>query len=75
MTRAKAAFAPTFTRAMYTVPEWAEACGIGETRVREHIADGNLVPSYLDPVESGKRRTMYIPLEEGLRWIRTLPTE
>ena len=70
MTRATAPFAPTFTRANYTVAEWAEACGVGETRIREALADGNLVPTYFDPPETAKRRTTYISLEDGLHWLR-----
>jgi predicted transcriptional regulator len=58
-----------FTRTAYTVAEWAQACGLGETTIREHIANGNLVASYPTKAKA------IIPLEEGLRWLRTLPTE
>ncbi|MCU1409479.1 MAG: hypothetical protein JWR04_186 [Rhodoglobus sp.] len=68
MTRAKKTVAMTFTRTAYTVAEWAEACGVGETTIREHITDGNLVPAY--PTSRA-----IIPIEEGLRWLRTLPSE
>lgn len=74
MTRSTVAFSPSFTRVQYTVAEWSVACGLGETKVRDHIESGNLVPHYLDE-DKGQRRTKYISLEEGLRWIRTLPRE
>lgn len=61
-------FTVTFTRPSYTVAEWAEACGIGETTIREHEKDGKLTFSY-------PNTKAIITLEEGLRWLRTLPTE
>lgn len=58
-----------FTRPAYTVKEFAEACGLGETTIRDHIELGNLVPSYPTKTKA------IIPLEEGLRWLRSLPTD
>lgn len=57
-----------FTRPAYTLNEWAEACGLGRTTIREHIDANNLVPSY-------PNSKPIITLEEGLRWLRTLPSE
>jgi hypothetical protein len=61
-------FVITFDRAAYSVPEWAKACGRGETVVYKHIEAGNLVPQYPDS-------KAMITLEEGLRWLRSLPDE
>ncbi len=58
----------TFDRPAYTVKEWAQACGLGETTIRDHIEAHNLVPSY-------PNSKAIITLEEGLRWLRTLPAE
>lgn len=59
----------TFDRPAYTVAQWAKAVGLGETTIRQHIDNKTLIPSY--PTES----KMIITLEEGLRWLRTLPNE
>jgi predicted transcriptional regulator len=69
MTRSSRPIELTFTRTAYTVAEWAAACGLGETTIRQHIEDGNLVPSYPTKTKA------IIPVEEGMRWLRTLPTE
>lgn len=62
------AFVVTFSRPSYTVKEWAQACGYGETTIREAEEAGELAFSYANskPV---------VTLEEGLRWLRSLPTE
>jgi hypothetical protein len=59
----------TFDRPAYTVAQWAKAVGLGETTIRDHIDAGNLVVSYPTKTKA------IIPLEEGLRWLRTLPTD
>lgn len=59
---------PKFTKLAYTVKEFAQATGYGETTIREHIADNNLTLSYANSKGT-------IALEEGLRWLRSLPTE
>lgn len=61
-------FTVTFTRPSYTVVEWAEACGIGETTIREHERAGNLTFSY-------PNSKAIITLEEGMRWLRSLPSQ
>ena len=61
-------FVITFDRAAYSVAEWAKACGRGETLIRNHIHQGTLVPQYPDS-------KALITLEEGLRWLRSLPAE
>lgn len=53
----------------YSVANWAAACDLGETTIREHIADSNLVTRY--PTTS----KAIVTLEDGLAWLRTLPTE
>lgn len=62
-------FQISFTRPAFTVAEFAKACGLGETTIREHIAANKLVLSY------PTRTKGIITLEEGLRWLRTLPSE
>lgn len=58
-----------FTKPAYSVKEFAEAVGLGETTIRDHINDGNLVSKW--PTKTKQ----IITLEEGLRWLRTLPDE
>lgn len=62
------AFEITFDRPAYTVAEFARAVGLGETTIREHIEDNKLIASY-------PNSKAIITLEEGLRWLRTLPNE
>jgi len=57
-----------FGRTAFTVKEWADLCSVSETTIRDHIEDNNLVPFRPRP-----RKTL-IPLDEGLRWLRALPT-
>ena len=61
-------FVITFDRTSYTVAEWARACGLGETTIRDHIKGGYLIPQY-------PNSKAIITLEEGLRWLRSLPAE
>ena len=75
MTGTKAPFVPTLTRVSYSVAEFADVCGMSEQVIRDHIAAGNLVPTYTAPAENRVRRKTYITLEEGLRWLRELPNE
>ncbi len=60
---------PRFGRTAFTVKEWADLCSVSETTIRDHIEAHNLVPFRPRP-----RKTL-IPLDEGLRWLRTLPTD
>lgn len=68
MTRPKPPIPITFTKASYTIAEWAQACSIGETAIREEIKENRLVARY--PNSKG-----VIALEDGLSWLRNLPTE
>jgi hypothetical protein len=58
-----------FERPAYTVPEWAKACGLGETTIREHQADSRLLFRYPN------RRKPIVFVEDGVDWLRSLPTE
>lgn len=52
----------------YTYVEAAEACGVGETRIKEAVRNGELVARYPSsrPV---------ITRDELDEWLRSLPTE
>lgn len=52
----------------YSIPNFAQAVDLSIQQVRNHIAAGELVPSY-----SGAKPL--IMREEGERWLRSLPAE
>lgn len=59
---------PGLDKLAYSIPNFAKAVDMSIEKVRQHIAKGALVPSYVD----------YKPLimrEEGERWLRSLPAE
>lgn len=58
-----------FTRPAYTVAEFAKAVGLGETTIREHIDRNELVTVW--PTKTKQ----IVTLEDGLRWLRSLPNE
>lgn len=55
-------------RLAYTYPMAAAVASISTEKIRQHIARGTLVPSYVD----SKPVIMH---EELVRWLRTLPAE
>lgn len=59
---------PVLDKLAYSIPNFAKAVDVSIEKVRQHIARGNLVRTYIDtkPV---------IMREEGLRWLRSLPSE
>ncbi len=52
----------------YSIPNFAKAVDLSVEGVRQHIRDGNLVPSY-------SKSKPLIMREEGERWLRSLPSE
>lgn len=58
-----------FTRPAYSVKEFAEAVGLSETVIRDHIAAGDLISVW--PTKTKQ----IVRLEDGLKWLETLPTE
>lgn len=56
------------TQLAYSIPNFAKACDISVTTVREHIDHGNLIPGYVNtkPI---------ISKAEGERWLASLPSE
>lgn len=52
----------------YTIEEFAAATGYGRTTIDEAIARGDLIASYAN-------KKGVIDIDEGRRWIKTLPTE
>lgn len=56
------------TRPAYSVKEWAQACGVGEDAIRSHINNSRLIARY-------PTRKAIIFVEDGLEWLRSLPTE
>lgn len=61
-------FVIKFDRPAYTRVEWAKACGYGITTIKDAITDGKLVESFANTKG-------VITLEEGMRWLRSLPQE
>lgn len=52
----------------YSIPNFAKAVDLSIEKVRQHIAKGELVPSYVDSKPLIRR-------EEGERWLRARPAE
>jgi len=52
----------------YSIPNAAQAVDLSVTKIREEIAANRLIPSY-----AGTKPI--IPLEELVRWLRSLPQE
>jgi hypothetical protein len=52
----------------YSIPNFAKAVDLSIEAVRQHIREGNLVPSY-------SKSKPLIMREEGERWLRSLPAE
>lgn len=59
---------PTLDKLAYTIPNFADAVDLGIEKIRQHIARGELVPSYVDSKP-------LIMREEGERWLRSRPAE
>ena len=55
-------------RLAYTVPQLAEALGLSDQQIYNHIARGDLTPKY-----SGRKRI--IPVAEAQRFMAELPDE
>lgn len=58
----------TLDKIAYSIPNFAAAVDLSIEKVRQHIARGELVPSYVDSKP-------LIMREEGERWLRSRPTE
>jgi len=58
-----------FSRPAYSVAEFASAVGLSETVIRDHINAGDLVTVW--PTKTKQ----IVRLEDGLRWLESLPTE
>ena len=60
--------APVLDKLAYSIPNFAKAVDLSIEKVRQHIARGELVPSYVDSKP-------LIMREEGERWLRARPAE
>lgn len=58
----------TLDKLAYTIPNFASAVDLSIEKIRQHIARGELVPSYVDSKP-------LIMREEGERWLRSRPAE
>lgn len=58
----------TLEKLAYSIPNFAAAVDLSIEKVRQHIARGELVPSYVDSKP-------LIMREEGERWLRARPAE
>lgn len=58
----------TLDKLAYSLPNFAKAVDLSLEKVRQHIARGELVPSYVDSKP-------LIMREEGERWLRSRPAE
>lgn len=58
----------TLDKIAYSIPNFAAAVDLSIEKVRQHIARGELVPSYVDSKP-------LIMREEGERWLRARPAE
>ena len=58
----------TLDKLAYSIPNFAKAVDLSIEKVRQHIARGELVPSYVDSKP-------LIMREEGERWLRARPAE
>lgn len=59
---------PTLDKLAYSIPNFAVAVDLSIEKIRQHIARGELVPSYVDSKP-------LIMREEGERWLRSRPAE
>lgn len=59
---------PVLDKIAYSLPNFAAAVDLSIEKVRQHIARGELVPSYVDSKP-------LIMREEGERWLRSRPAE
>lgn len=59
---------PVLDKIAYSLPNFAAAVDLSLEKIRQHIARGELVPSYVDSKP-------LIMREEGERWLRSRPTE
>jgi hypothetical protein len=57
-----------FSKAAYSIPNFALEVDLSVESIRIEIEAGRLVPSYV-------RTKPLITAEEGLRWLRSLPPE
>lgn len=60
--------APVLDKLAYSIPNFAAAVDLSIETVRQHIAAGELVPSYVNTKP-------LIMREEGERWLRSRPAE
>lgn len=60
---------PPIEQLAYSIPNFAKAVDLSVTTVREAIRRSELIPSY-----PAKMKPL-ITREEGIRWLRSLPTE
>lgn len=58
-----------FTRPAYSVAQFAEAVGLSETVIRDHIKAGDLITVW--PTKTKQ----IVTLEDGLAWLRALPSD
>jgi hypothetical protein len=59
---------PVLDKLAYSIPNFAKAVDLSVEKVRQHIASGELVASFVDTKP-------LIMQEEGLRWLRARPAE
>lgn len=58
----------TLDQLAYTPANFARAVDLSYEFIRQEMRDGNLVPSYA-------KSKKLISRDEGLRWLKSLPTE